>query len=343
MKDSRKPAPGRLGAMVGLVLTAAAGAASADVVHMKNGDRLSGVVDSIARNHLVLDTDYAGTVVLDMDAVLTVETEEMLDLRFDDGTERSGRLVAGPEGQAVAEGEQALQHLSLDDLRTAGQNKLSMGSFGSDWSSRLDLSAVVSNGNSDTEAYNALAESTLKRNKSEHSGSILLSKEKAEEETTKDQFRAGYGYKRFFSEKWFGSGNAEYFEDSLRGVDYRVTAGGGVGYRFWDTSFGALTVEAGANVVVEKLDGERDENPALRWALEYNRFLFSKKLEFFHNHSLLVISSRGEVLDTSTGLRLPLNDWFDANLRVDYQRDTDPPEGNGQSDVTYNLGVGVKF
>jgi putative salt-induced outer membrane protein YdiY len=58
---------------------------------------------------------------------------------------------------------------------------------------------------------------------------------------------------------------------------------------------------------------------------------------------VLVIPDRGEVFDSSTGLRLAMTDRVDSNFRVDLQHETDPPDGSEKTDVTYSIGVGVKF
>ena len=77
--------------------------------------------------------------------------------------------------------------------------------------------------------------------------------------------------------------------------------------------------------------------------MKYNRYLWSKRVEIFHNHSLLVIPSGGEVIDSSTGIRMAMSDRIDTNLRVDLQHETEPPEGSEKTDVTYSLGIGIKF
>ena len=335
-----------LKALVGAMLCGCALAAvpaMADIVHMQNGDRLSGTLDGISGKRLILLTDYAGKLTLKLNSVLKVETEEPFDLKLRDGGRVSGRLVAIDDAQGVLDADDNVQPLALEQIRKAGQNRLALVDLGSDWESRADLSMAISTGNSETEAYNGLIESALKQERSEHAISLLLSQEEADSETTKDQLELDYGYKRFFTEKWFGSGNAEYFEDGLKEVDYRITAGAGVGYQFWDDSFGALSAELGASAVIEKLDGESEENPAMRWALKYNRHLWSKRVELFHDHSILVIPDRGEVLDSSTGIRLAVNHRIDTHLRVDVQHETEPPPDSEKTDVTYSVGVGIKF
>ena len=334
----------RGGLCVGLlVLCGLMPAAWGDVIYLKSGDRLTGKVDSIAGQKVVLDTDFAGRLTVNMEAVETIETDEVFNLRLADGETVDGKLVTSDGAQAVARDDASPEPLVLGDLRSAGQSNLAIVNLGTEWSSRADLSAALSRGNSETDAYNALIESVLKRNKSEHLVTLLLSQEEADGISTKEQLEFDYGYKRFFSEKWFFSGNAEYFEDQLAAIDYRITAGAGVGYQFWDNSSGALSVEAGGSVVIEDLDGTKEENPAFRWAANYNRFLWSKRLEAFHNHSILIIPDRGEVFDTSTGLRLAINARLDTSLRVDLRHETEPPVGSDKTDVTYSLGVGIKF
>ncbi len=318
-------------------------AAHADTVVMQNGDRLTGTIDSIAGGRVVLATEYAGRIPIKLDQVAELISDEAFDVRTD-GTKVNGKfdVVDGVQSLVTDEGAVPLELAVVD---TAGQNKLSMPSLGSEWTSRADLSAILSNGNSDTESYNTLIESVLKREEVQHSLSVLLSNEKAEEERTKDQLDIDYGYKRFVSEKWYASGNAEYFQDRLKDIDHRITLGAGMGYQFWDDSFGALSSDLSANYVREDLDGETESNPAIRWGLDYKRYLFAKKVEFFHKQSVLYIpdSDRGEVLESSTGLRYALNDRIDTTARVDVNHETEPPEGASKTDVTYTLGVGIKF
>lgn len=326
-------------------LSALAAPVVADVVNLKNGDRLTGKVDSIAGGRVILDTEFAGRVLVHMEHVASLETEEAYDVRTKEGAAVTGRFLTGPEGQVLVVADDQSRPIEVAEVRDAGQSKLALTRLVAEWSTRADLSAAVSTGNSDTESYNALVESILKRDRVSHGFTLLLSQEKADNESTKDQTQFDYAYKRFVSEKWYAAGNAQYFQDDLKDIDYRLTAGAGMGYQFWDDSFGALSTEAGLSYVYEKNIEGKERDPALRWALDYNRFLWSKRLEFFSKNSVLAIlaSGRGEVYQSSTGLRLAVNDHLDTAFRVDLRHETDPPADNKKTDTTYSLGVGVKF
>ena len=325
--------------ILALILCLVSSVSFADVVVMKNGDQMTGTVDSISGGNLLLNTEYAGAVPIKLDAIASVTTEEEFDVRVG-GEKISGKFTTADEGILIGD-----QPVELAAIKRAGQDNIAAIDLGTDWTSRADVGVVISNGNSDTESINVLIESALKRGKSEHLVSLLINQEEAEEVTTKDQTDFDYGYKRFVSDKWYAAGNFEYFKDELKDIDQRLTLGAGMGYQFWDNSLGALSVEAGVSAVREDLDGEEEDNPAFRWALDYKRLLLNKKMEFFHKHSLLVIpdSDRGEVISGSTGLRYAINDRIDTSARVDVIHETEPAPGNSKTDVTYTLGVGVKF
>lgn len=324
-------------------LICAATAVHADVVTMANGDRITGTLDSISSGGIRMETEYAGFIVIDKSKVATIETDEAFDTRVA-GRLVSGRFSAEGDAQRIVS-DTATTDIALGDVYSSGHDNLGLGIIGSEWSSRATLGLIISNGNSDTQNLNTLVESALKRAKVEHSVSLLVNNEESEEETTKDIIDFDYGYKRFLSEKWYASGNGEYFRDKLKDVDQRITLGAGMGYQFWDNSFGAFSSDLGLSVVREELDGEEETNPAVRWGLDYNRFFFAKRMELFHKQSVLFIpdADRGEVISTSTGLRYALNDRLDTAARVDVNHETDPPEGNSKTDVTYTIGVSLNF
>jgi len=315
----------------------------ADTVVMKNGDLISGTVDSISSGHVLLNTDYAGHVTIKLDAIAELTTEAAFDVTAAAG-ESNGQFVVA-DGVQMVQTDSGAQPIDVATVSSAGQNNLGLAAFAPEWSSRADLAATLSNGNTDTENYSALIESTFKKGNVEHGVRLQTVSEEVNEETTKDEFDLDYSYKRFLSEKWFAAGNAEYFENDIKNVDSRVTLGAGLGHQFWDNSFGSFSTDVGISYVDEEIDGEDESNPAVRWGLDYRRFLFSKKLEVFHSQSILFIpdSDRGEVLQSSSGLRFVLNSRIDAFTRIDVDHETEPAPDNSKTDVTYNVGVGVKF
>lgn len=329
----------------GVLAAGLALSAQADVLHLKSGDRLSGEVDSIVGGKIVLKTEFAGTLYVNQEAVASLESESTFELRHNGSDTIRGQFAVTDNAQEFRAEDGALETLDLSSVASARQNRLGLKDLGSDWSNRFDAGLSVSTGNTDTESMNLLLESILKRGVSEHKVTGKFDQQKDDGIKTKEILDTAYRYRRFFTEKWYGTGSATYFQDKLKDIDSRYTVGAGIGYQFWDNSLGALSTDLGVSYVAEDLAGDTEENPALRWGLDYNQFLWSKRLEYFYTHSTLFIpsSDRGTVYNGSTGLRLSITEMISANMRVDAAFETDPPEDRDKTDLTYVLGIGVLF
>ena len=319
-------------------------AVQADVVRMANGDILRGKVDAIAGGKLTLETEYAGTLAIDMEHVSQVDAEEALSVRLDSGDTLTGEVVTSGERQViVVDGEP--RPLALASVTRMSRDLRAVNREGAGLTARTDLGANVSRGNSDTDTYSARGDATWDLGKQRHLWNLAWDYEEAESEKTKDKLDIDYGYNWFYREAWFLAANAEYFQDKLKDVDQRITLGLGLGHQFWENSLGALSAELGASWVHEESDGKSDDNPAARWALRYNRFFFGKKLELFHDHRILSIfdDDGRQVVNGTLGMRYTLTDRLDVNWRVDAHYETDPPPDSKELDTTFILGVGFRL
>ncbi|MCC5870794.1 MAG: DUF481 domain-containing protein [Gammaproteobacteria bacterium] len=325
-----------------------AGPVQADVVWLKSGDRVSGKVESLDGSALRIKTDWGGTVTIKRDAIASIRTDSEINLMLYDGERVEARLdrdrdEEGDELKIVAE-DQEPRGVTLQAVRYASVDA-AVDRPGDRWQSRLTYGLNISTGNTDTENHSLRASSTLRRGPWRHQGNADLDLKKDSGTTTREQYRVGYQLDWFFRENWFAFGSSEYFQDELRGVDYRVTLGGGLGHQFWDNTLGALSLEGGISEVIEKVGGESDNNRALRAGLDYNRFYMGKRLELFHGSELLVLAERdrGEILKTSTGVRYALNSFLSTNFRVDFDHETEPSPGRKKSDLVYVIGVGFTW
>lgn len=327
-----------------LMAISASGALHADVVRMANGDVIRGTVDSIVGEKLVLDTEYAGTLSIEMEHVSAIDSDEALSVRLSSGEVLTGELAAEDGGQVIVVGGEA-RSIALADVSRSSRNLRVVNREGKGLTARTDLGANVSRGNSETDTYSARGDSVWDLGRQRHRLNLAWDYEEAEGEKTKDKLDIDYGYNWFFREAWYMAANAEYFQDKLKDVDRRVTLGLGLGHQFWENSLGALSAELGASAVNEKSDGNEDTNPAARWALHYNRFLLGKKLELFHDHRILSIFDDGsrQVVNGTVGIRYILTDRLDVNWRIDAQYETDPPPDTDDLDTTFILGVGFRL
>ena len=131
----------------------------------------------------------------------------------------------------------------------------------------------------------------------------------------------------FLNERWFGAGNAEYFQDTLKEIDSRITLGAGVGVQFIDNSIQNLASDLGISAVREVIGGDSEVEPALRLGVDYQRFVLAKTIELFHRQSILQLlgDEKSQVFSSSTGIRYAYNDRIDTNFRIDLAYESDPP------------------
>ncbi len=317
-------------------------AAAADVLHLASGDRLSGEIDSIAGGKVILKTEFAGTIAVKLETVKHMESEKTFEIRTDAGRQKGQFAVTSDAQQFRTDGGE-IADLDLTTLRSAGENNLGISSFASEWTNRFDAGITASSGNTETSSQNYLLESVLQQERGDHNLNINFTTQEDDDVKTKEELLAGYRYRRFIGERWYGLGNIGYQQNEFKGIDERWTLGLGGGYQFWDNSTGALSTDLSANYVMETLDGVEDENPALRWGLNYNRFFLAKKGEFFYNQNVLFIFGDAEntVYNGSTGVRFHLSEMLTANFRVDISSETDPAPDREKTDVTYVIGIGL--
>ncbi len=76
--------------------------AYADTVWLKNGDRMTGRILLLDSGKLLLETDYADTITLNIKKIATLETDQPLLVKLDTFTTQSSKaLRPAPEGSVT--------------------------------------------------------------------------------------------------------------------------------------------------------------------------------------------------------------------------------------------------
>ena len=312
--------------------------AQADVVTMKNGDRISGSIKKVWDGELYIEPAYGDEFSVDLDAVATIETDAAFEIELRDHSETVGRLAVDAQGQPVLvtdTGSQPFPPMAIEELNEIDAYF--------DWEARSDLSFNASRGNTDTTDLVWQAEGLTKFG--DHRHQIFLSTQRSSQDgtTTKEQDNARYNYSWFFRDPWFFQAGAGYERDPIRDLTHRYTPAAGIGYQFFDDADRRLDVSLAGVAVIEKIGGQEEESFAPRWALDYRRKMLGGDLEFFHRHALLtyVTGRDNDVIDTSTGVRWDI--WEDVylNVQVDYDWESNPSAGNQKDDTTFLIGAGV--
>ena len=123
-----------------------AGPVAADEVFFLNGDRLTGKIVSATGGKLILKSDAAGDITIDLAKVKTFSTEAPVQLQFGGKTLVESRVAAGPEGEVQGEipaGTPA-QPLSIKGITAINPPPPA-------WHGAVAFNALFTTGNSETQ------------------------------------------------------------------------------------------------------------------------------------------------------------------------------------------------
>ena len=294
------------------------GVARADVVHFVNGDRLTGRLVEAETGYIALDVANIGVIALPLEVVERIDEEGS----------------AEKDGAASTDSE-----ADIPSLADAGA-----GLIGA-WDATADAGATVSRGNTDAADVTLVFAAKRSGPRFDHLFDVNAAKSSARGDVTRDHLDIEYDLRRKYGDKWYAVGNFEYFRDAIKDIDQRYAAGVGGGYAILASERGALTTDIGISQVIEESMSARESGPALRWGLDFNRWLVPEQLEVFHTHQLLGIldADRGLSWDSGTGVRLYLSERWNMGVRLDVQHETQPMPGRSKTDATSMITMGAKF
>jgi hypothetical protein len=336
----------------GMVFFALAGLAGADVLVMKNGDRLQGTAVSMSSGKLVFKTSYAGDITIKWEAVATLTTDEPFEAYLKDQETLKGKIMAGDDGTVIlqpADGSPPVP-VQLAQIKSLDRPKPPPG-----WEFSGDISAGASKetGNTNTEKYNLIG--NLKVSNLPHVIKLYgeFRKEWSKDKLSKDNALGSATYERFLDDRWFVFGNATAQTDKFKDLDLLGNIAIGPGYQFWQSEQKNLSVKLAPAYAYEKYArpmtflGNKNQRDyfAGYWALDFDMWFFDKFFQVYH-HDDIVYSfqdSDNWVVRTRTGIRIPMVLKLFASFQFNYEYDNQPADGKKNYDQSWNFGLGWAF
>jgi putative salt-induced outer membrane protein YdiY len=326
----------------GLLLVLLASAiCRADQVTLDNGDRLTGTVKRLGDGKLVIGTEYAGDVTVELKRITSLKTDSDVTLVLDDDKRLYGRLSGNGQTLEISESKQPVD--------VARVSKMEPGRTNGDevkYTGRVALGASDSRGNTNERNLNWDAEGVARQGKNRYTlGGRGMYGSDSGEETDNNTFLYTQ-YDRFVSKKWYGYGNMNLQNDKFDDIRLRSVGGAGGGYQWYDTDRTKLALEAGPSYVYTEYYGQGVEKfLAARLVTKLDYWLWPEKAQFFnyneYYHSLQ--DSRNSFLRSQLGFRLPLVDKFMATIQLNLDWDGNPPQDKVELDRTVILSLGYRW
>jgi len=229
----------------------------ADVVTLKNGDKITGAVVKKAGANLVMKTALAGTVTIAWDQVVSLTTDGPITVVT------GGRTVQSPlstSGDRVMVGGQPVGLGDITALRDAAEQRayerLESPGWGELWAGGASLNFGGSMGNSETRTFliNANADRVTRTDKTVLYFTAINSSATINNVSTQtaQAVRGGIGYSRNLTPKMFLNIFNDWETNKFQNLDLRFVLGGGIGYHAWKSDKGFLDVVGGVDYARDK-------------------------------------------------------------------------------------------
>lgn len=311
-----------------------------DVVHLSNGDRISGKIGGIADGKLTLNSAYAGELAIGVDQIVRIESDDKVALELPDGTTGNYQLQPGTaEGDVLLLVAGNIIELPLANVKTP----VVVEDFV--WDAFADLSSVISRGNTDSQNTNLQAQYKLQTGSHRYNVNLRMAREEIDGVTEKEKDRLNLGYDFLFHPKWFFALDATYERDPVSQLDRRASLNPALGYEVWGEPDRSLNFQFGAGYASEKNNGSDESGSNLDWRLEYQQALQGGRMTVFHNQNIYRnLDGRENIVAlTQTGIRYELTADLYMNLQANYDYDSEPTAGSDSKDLTFLIGAGYKF
>ena len=315
--------------------------ATADVLTLKNGDRITGDVKRIWDSEITIEPEYSHEFKVDMRAVDHIESERKFEIELEDGRSIVGKFAGmdSSGNQVVTAGEETFSAPLSDFIELNEPEK----DF--DWESNVEFSAALNSGHTDSNNTKLKANATVKFPDHRHIGEVTYFREEQSGVATQEQDLFKYDYNWLFRDPWFFSAKLSFERHPIMELQSRVILSVGIGCDIWSTPRKELSVQLGAGAQTEEIGLITTESGVMTWSLRCRQGFLSDDLELYHNNSITSnVSGRTNTsYKTTIGLRFKITDLLYANFSVDYDYETHPVDTAENEDVALLVGVGLGF
>jgi len=347
-------------------------AAFADQITLKNGDHLTGTVVSSDGKTLVLHTEFAGDVTVQLAAITQITTDKPLHVALKSGqtvvgpiTTSDGKLEVTPKsGAPVETPADSVASIRNDADQLAYEKALHPGLL-EGWKGAAVVGFSLTGGNSQTEnlalAFNA-ARATKDDKLSLYTNAVYGTNQLATPSTTANTEAGGIRYDRNINPRMFGFVSADFSSNALQDLNLRSVGSVGLGYHAIKIDKTTLDFLAGGNFTDENYTQFTTVAPvgttpgytystklvhnfgALTLGEELMHKLgkttvLTEKLYFYPN-----LTETGEYRGTfDLGLVTKISKWLGWQNQFSDVYVSNPPMGRKLNDVVLTTGLNFSF
>jgi hypothetical protein len=230
-------------------------AAADDEVKLKNGDRLTGKVKSLAGGKLILETSHAGELKIDWAQVVSVKTDRPVKVKLATGDLLEGRISPSAEGRLKVESDGTTAPVEVEMAKITHFNQPPV-----QWHGTLSASGKITVGNTDVRSFLVAGEATR-----ETEGDLILIRAifHYSEQNNVLSERNAYGIGKYnlkITSQCYGYVSEELQGDTFKDLSLRTITSVGAGYEFLKRKDCDLAAEAGIAYIANDFKVAPDES-----------------------------------------------------------------------------------
>lgn len=317
----------------------------ADTVQFKNGDKLTGDIESMDGGKLKIKSMIAGEVIVDIKDVSTFSTDAPVEIRTSDGQTIHEQVAAGDADQIKTGDNKTVPLSAIAKINPPKEQ----------WHGAVAVNGAIARGNTNTDDLGVNFTAGLRRDNPSTNdrfstgGAYNLGRQRdagtGDKNTSTDNWNLFGKYDRFWTEKFYTYAVMKVEHDRIADLNYRLSPGVGIGYQWIEKPEINFNTEAGITYIYEDYTtGDSEDNIALRLAYHFDKRL-NEQVKLFHDLEYLpAIEDPGDyLLTTDAGIRANITKTFFTEFKVEWKRDSTPAPGALKNDLRYVLGVGWAF
>ena len=321
-------------------------AAKTDVVILVNGNAVTGEVKSLEFGSLRYSTDSMGTVNIDWEDIVSVTSQQALQIELTDGTRYFGEMFPAEERyfvRIVTSSEELViessQIVRITPIETSER-----------FLERLDGSfsfGIQTQKSSEVTTSNLAADVSYRTRKYLFGTRINSSVTDQPSEPTKARQSVGFNYQRFRANRWFTDWFTTWEKNDELGIAGRASAGVALGRYITQTNKSQFSLAVGAQGARTNYIGE-DESATEgegRIEIRYLRRRLTPETSFRFTSTIFPLLSDVSQYraESDLSLRREVFEDFFIDLGVGYSYISHPPTDAEKSDYTATTSIGYSF
>ena len=317
-----------------------------DEILLKTGSRVLGTVTGSREGVVTIDTDFAGTLNIELDKIASVRTDNPVVIKLADQSELQQQpLRIENDSVLLATTAGVQESVALGDLLLVNPEPWELGQ-GYKWTGLASFSMVTERGNSDTDELDYKLETVWRSLRDRYTAKFRGEKDKNNNDTTTDNWYAQGKYDYFLEGSLYAGFQVSAEHDKFADLDLRYLVGPYIGRQFYEEPVFTLSGEVGMSYVNEDfIEADDDDYAAANWAVNAssNYLGGDSRLYLDHRGILNLEETSDYILDLTLGLAFPLLWSFEAAGELVWEYDAGAVDGVKELDQTYRLRIGYTW